>query len=153
MPENTIKLEGMKELKAAMIDLEKAMGDPDGVEAILKEGTDIIAEDMRRRVHVGKGHVKNGQVLHVRNSIISKILKRRGNTPAPAIAGVDYKKAPHAVILEYSKEQPRVQKKTGRKTGVMPRMPFIRPAWDDTKEIAYRHIVARLRERVEKVGK
>lgn len=145
MPELNVKIEGMVELRDALEKLERSLNDPDMIEAILKEQAIVVADDARRRAPQGPtGHLKRG--------IIAKILKRRGDVPAPAIAGVDYRIAPHAKLVEFGTSE-RHQKKSGRYTGKMPRHPFLRPAWDYNKRRVLNDVINKLRALVEKSAK
>jgi len=95
-----ISLEGMDELDAAIQAAVKALS-PDVVEPILQKGAETIADEARSRAPVGP-------TGNLRRSIVGKGLKRRMNIlgvrtdmPASALAAINYRRGPHAHLLEF----------------------------------------------------
>jgi len=139
-----VKLKGDKELERTIKKLSKCL-EPDEVESVFLKGAKAIARDAKSRA-------PRGPTGNLKKAIVAKTLRRIGNKPAPAIAAVDYGKAPHAHLVEYG-TGPRYQKKTGRYTGQMPARPFFRPAWDENKDRVLKKIVEELEEKVERAMK
>lgn len=85
------EVQGMKEFADAVDKLVKNMA-PDKIEPVLKKGASIFAKGIRARAPVGK----TGKL---RKAVRIKKLQRWGKQPAPYIAAIDRKKAPHAFIV------------------------------------------------------
>ena len=130
----TVKMEGLDELTKALEKLAKGLH-PDDVEPILNQGAKIIAEAMRGKVPVKTGALKK--------SIKTKKLKRLGAQPAPSIAAIDRKKAPHAHLVEFGHGGPQPA----------PPHPFFRPAVDENENRVYKHVEDGIKTLVEKAIK
>ena len=145
----SVKVEGIRELRAQILAMSKILS-PDLVEPILLKGAETVAAEARRRAPVGPGSKKHGPGGVLRRSIVAKTLRRRGESPAPSIAALDRRlmsdtmgansRAPHAHMVEFGTNE-RIGKKrtkgerdyTGRRFGIMPAKPFLRPAFDSKK--------------------
>lgn len=134
MAKLTVRLDGLRELEARVQELRDSL-DPDKVEPILLEGARIIANRMREKAPVGP-------TGSLRASIVARQLKRLGKGPAPAVAAVDRKIAPHAHLVEYGHKTPE--------GGRVPAHPFFRPAVDETEGAAARHVMQKLDELLDK---
>lgn len=129
-----IDVKGLKELEKRIREISKEVG-PDKVEPVLMKAGRDLAKEIRRNAPVGPtGNLKR--------SIKTKKLKRIGNTPATVITAVDRKIAPHAHLVEFGTQGPRVPKKAkvmydkeekkfyGKEVGPMPANPFFRRTVD-----------------------
>jgi HK97 gp10 family phage protein len=123
------RLEGTLELSKQLRELAKA-GDPEKVEPILMKGAKKLAGAIKERA-------PEGPTGNLKRSIKAKKLKPYGNEPAPAIAAVDRKIAPHAYLVENG-------------TSRAPAHPFFRTAVDATLPEVEREVVADLTNLVEK---
>ncbi len=135
-----VKIQGDKELMKTIKQLSKSL-EPEEVEKIFLKGAKTIADDARSRA-------PKGPTGNLKESIVAKLLHRIRDNPAPAIAAVDFRKGPHAHLVEFG-TGPRYQKKTGKYTGNMPAKPFFRPAWVRNKNKVLNNIVQELEKRVE----
>ena len=100
-----IKINGLKELNLRLEKLTKSL-DADKVEPVTFGGAEILTNEMIARAPVGPtGNLKS--------SPRTVQLKRQGNKPAPSIAAIDRRKAPHAHLVEFgtskTKKQPFVR--------------------------------------------
>ena len=99
---------------------------PEQIEGVLLEGANVIGQAAINLAPIGPtGNLKR--------SIVAKVLQR--NSPgeaAPAITAVDYRIAPHAHLIEFGHLIKRG--KRGKSTGFVEPHPFMRPAWDATKD-------------------
>lgn len=98
------------------------------VEKVLSKGMRVVRDEAKRRVPVKTGLLKS--------AIKARIGKRRGKYVASAFAAVDYKKAPHAYLVEYGTRHSRAK-------------PYFRPAWDTKAESVKRQIENDLRDLLE----
>lgn len=136
------QIEGLEDLDRQLISLIKSM-DPDIVEPILLAGAKTIAK-------AAKTAAPLGPTGNLRKSIYAKTLVRRGGTgdifgfgegqAAPGFAGVNYRKAPHAHLVEFG-------------TRKMSARPFLRPTWDTNKEPVKRQIIDDLKSVIDKAVK
>ena len=127
----TIAVTGLKELQQQIDNIIKAFG-PGPVESVLFRGAEVFAAAARQKAPYNPRRKKG---IHLRDAIIVRRLRRRGSEPAPSIAAVDRKKAPHAYLVEHGSGE-RVIKSgrlRGKPLGKMPRQPFMRPAWNENK--------------------
>lgn len=128
MIEMQVKLQGLKELQEKVQQVRSALP-PEEVEPILLEGAEIIADRIREKAPVGKtGNLKK--------AVVASTLKRLGTGPAPAVAAVDRKVAPHAHLVEYGHKTPN--------GGRVPAHPYFRPAVDETESVAAQHVMQKL---------
>lgn len=129
-----IKLEGKGELQQTILQLAKSV-QADKVEPILMDAAKMVKNEIKTRVPVKTGALKK--------AITAKKMKRRDlYKPAPAIAAIDRKKAPHAHLVEYGSpgRYAKRGKNKGRYFGAMPARPFLRPAWDASRDRALNQI-------------
>jgi HK97 gp10 family phage protein len=136
---------GLPELEEQIKKLAESVP-PEKVEPILLEGAEIVRD-------VAKGYAPVGPTHNIQKSIIAKLLERIGvDNPRSAMAGVDYRKAPHAFLVEFGVPGSRAKKRDkagdvkyrrqmGAPSGPMPAHPFMRPAWDVTKGWVMDHII------------
>ncbi|AQU06105.1 HK97-gp10 family putative phage morphogenesis protein [Dehalococcoides mccartyi] len=142
-----IKLEGQAELQQTILKLSKSV-QSDKVEPILFDAAKMVKTEIKSRVPIDTGRLKK--------AVIAKKLKRRDNyKPAPSIAGIDRKKAPHAHIVEFGSagRYAKKGKHKGRYFGPMPAKPYFRPAWDTTRDKALNQIKTGLEKQIESVAK
>ena len=123
-----VKVEGMEEFINSIDKLVENLK-PDKVEPILNSAARAVSKELRKNAPSNDGVLKK--------AIVTKKLKRWGNTPAPSIAAVNRKRAPHAHLVEYGTSGSR-QVNPGRmvniggqaafitNTGRMPANPFFR---------------------------
>lgn len=90
---------------------------PEEVEPILWKGANIITKEVKRNI-AGQFKRHTGNLLR---SARTKKLKAYRNEPAPYLAAIDRRVAPHAHLHEFG-------------TVKMPARPFFRPAVDAKKE-------------------
>ena len=108
----SVSLEGLEELNKSLVKLAKSLP-PAKVEPILLDGAQTIADAAREKAPQGPtGNLKKG--------CIAKLLRRHGDQPRLALAGVNYNVAPHMHFIE-------------KGTVKMAARPFFRPAWDANK--------------------
>lgn len=101
MPEITVEVEGYEDLLETIDKMIKGM-EPSKIEPELKKGAQIIAGEARKRAPVRKAHQGRPKPPGVlKRAIVVKQLERRGSNPAPAIAAIDRKKAPHAWLVTH----------------------------------------------------
>ena len=140
--EISIGIEGVEELELQMQRLIGAIS-ADKAEPILLDAAKVIANDARRRAPKGKtGNLRKG--------IVAKKTKRRGGMTAalglsageaaPAITAIDFRKAPHAHLVEYGHGGPHPA----------PAHPFFRPAWDANREKVTRQIIEDINNLIDK---
>jgi len=115
----SFKMDGLDELNKDLEKLANAFVS-DEVEKSSLDAAEIIRAEAER-------NAPKGPTGNLKRSLIKKLLKRRAGQPAPAIAAVDRKIAPHAHWIEFG-TGPRYQKKTGKYVGSVPARPFFRPA-------------------------
>ncbi len=115
------------EVEEAIKKLAKQLG-PEQVEPVLFDAAGIITEESRRRAPVEDGTLRDAHVTRQMD---------RGSYggPAPSIAAIDRKKAPHAHLVEDG-------------TSKMPATPYFRPAVDTSKGKVAKAIESGLRRLV-----
>ncbi len=137
-----IEIQGIEELEKQMESLIKAVH-PDKVEPVLLDAAKVVAKDAKARAPKGKtGNLRKG--------IVAKKTKRRGGMTAalglsageaaPAITAIDFRKAPHAHLVEYGHGGPHPA----------PAHPFFRPAWDANREKVTRQIIEDINNLIDK---
>lgn len=132
------EVKGLKELNDTILKMMKSV-EPDKVEPVLKKGAALIASAVRRNTPVGPAG-KNRKPGNLKKAVRVKLLKReRYDQPAPAIAAIDRKKAPHAHLVEYGHGGPQPA----------PPHPFFRPAVDATQGPALIQIEQKLGAMIE----
>jgi len=115
--EMNVECIGAEEFYKTMKALTKSLPN-EKVEPVMMEGAKIVADSAKARAPRVTGNLAKG--------IKAKYLKQISMNPRAAAA---VSNAPHDHLVEYGTVA-RVQKKTGRATGVMPAHPFFRPAID-----------------------
>jgi len=131
----TLEIIGKEEFAETLLELSKALPN-DKVEPVMLEGAKVIAA-------AAKDKAPLGPTGHLKKSVKAKQLKQISNYPRSAAAAVDRKIAPHAHLIEYG-TRPRIQKTTGRPTGIGPAIPFFRPAVDTNVARIYTQIKDKL---------
>ncbi len=135
----TVDIRGKEEFQRTLLALVRALPN-DKVEPVMLDGAKVVARDAKSRAPVGPtGNLKR--------AVRTRQLRQIGRYPRTAIAAVDRKKAPHAHLIEYG-TKPRVQKTTGRPTGIGPAIPFFRPAVDTNRVRVYEQIKDKLWEMI-----
>lgn len=126
------KVTGQKALTRSIKRLSKGL-DPDRVEPILFKGADKVTQ-------LARVNAPRGSTGALKQSLITKKLERTGDQPAPALSGVDQKKAFYARFVEYG-------------TAKMPARPFFRPAWDSKYQEIRKFIRNELKKLIKKAAK
>jgi HK97 gp10 family phage protein len=150
--EPDISVKGFEQLDEATQKLVQSLS-PGTVEPILLHGATIMADKVRSLAP----HGPTGNLI---SGIVAKTLRRQGNNPAPSIAAINYRRAPHAHLVEYGTSERFVKhkkvmysKKTGKfygkSVGAMPAHPFFRPGVEMSKEQAMDDIINRLSLEIE----
>ena len=137
----TVKLEGAEDLKKQFQDLVKSVH-PDKVEPVLMKGARKLAKAIRDKA-------PRGPTGNLKKAVRAKQLKRIGFNPAPAIAAVDRKRAPHAGLVEYGHALVR----NGKVIGHVPPHPFFRPAVDENGNRILGEVTGEIKKLVEGVAK
>jgi HK97 gp10 family phage protein len=132
-----VRIEGLDALTAQLQELAKSVG-PEKAEPVLQGAADIIAWRVRQLA-------PQGPTGHLKEAVITKVLERRGPGPAPAIAAVDRKIAPHADLVERGHALVR----KGEVIGNVPAHPFFRPGVDEMAAEATQYVVDNLQWLVE----
>ncbi|MGE5553299.1 MAG: HK97-gp10 family putative phage morphogenesis protein [Betaproteobacteria bacterium] len=134
MAKLTVRLDGLKELEAKIQEVRDSLA-PEKVEPVLLEGAQIIADRIREKA-------PKGPTGRLKEAATARQLKRLGKGPAPAVAALDRKIAPHAHLVEYGHKTPS--------GGRVPAKPYFRPAVDETERTAARHVMQKLDELLDK---
>lgn len=151
-----VELHGLDELNKKFGVLTRSL-DPDRVEPVTHSAADIITREMRSRA-------PDGPTGNLKGAIRTVKLKREGNKPAPSIAAVDRKKAPHAHLVEFGTSTRRVKvkrvlydKKTGKffgtLVGEMPAKPFVRQSLHAKEGEAVAHVIEGIKRLIEEGAK
>jgi HK97 gp10 family phage protein len=134
------KLEGLKELDAQLQQLIKSV-EPDKVEPIRQQAGQMIVDAGKPVTPYDPGREKG---KHLRDAWVTKLMpRRRDKNPAPAIAAIDAKIAPHAHLVEKGHGGPHPA----------PPHPFFRPTWDKMKRPVKNHIIDKLRDNINQAVK
>ncbi len=137
--EVTWELQGMEQLNRNLEKVIKSLS-PEEIEPILLASAKQVADDARSNAPLGPtGNLKRG--------IVAKTLRRIGNEPAPSIAAIDFRIAPHAHLIEFGTVERH--QKSGKSTGVSPAHPFFRPAWDKNRGHIEEDIRAKVKAQIE----
>jgi HK97 gp10 family phage protein len=127
------RLEGVTELDAALKKLAESLP-ADKVEPILLEQANRVITEGKPITPYDPGRKKG---THLRDAWQAKLLPNRlGKNPAPAIAKMNYKKAPHSALVEYG-------------TSHSAPHPYFRPTWDRLHNTVKNTIIEKLKELVE----
>jgi HK97 gp10 family phage protein len=132
-----IAVEGMDEIKAKLKKLSAEVRTK-ALRMALRRGAAPVLRAARdkapRRVSTGKQRTK-GTPLHAAMEI-KGARKRDGHDELSLKVGPNARKAPHAYLVEFGTGV-RTQK-SGKNAGTMPAQPFMRPAFDGTKDESLR---------------
>ncbi|WP_137387969.1 HK97-gp10 family putative phage morphogenesis protein [Rhodoligotrophos defluvii] len=129
----TFKLEGAKELDRALAELPKAYA-KSALRDMLKKAAKPVADAARARAPEGPNRKLRGSI---RVSTRLKESQRRGRVKRGAVEifiGATYPPGNNAHLVEFG-TGPRYHK-NGKYVGQMPPKPFMRPAWDASKDQA-----------------
>lgn len=122
-----VEVEGLDEAVRRVRSLTSSL-EAKEVEQVLVKGMRVVRDEAKQRVPVRTGLLKS--------AIKARIGKRRGKFVANAFAAVDYKKAPHAYLVEYGTRRSQAK-------------PYFRPAWDNKKDQVKKQIEEDLRKLLE----
>ncbi len=122
-----VKIEGLDEAVRRVRSLTSSL-EAREVEKILSKGMRVVRDEAKQRVPVRTGLLKS--------AIKARIGKRRGKFVAGAFSAVDFKKAPHAYLVEYGTRHSQAK-------------PYFRPAWDTKKDQVKKQIEEDLRKLLE----
>jgi HK97 gp10 family phage protein len=140
--EISIDIEGIEELESQMQRLIGTVS-ADKVEPILLDAAKVVAKDAKARAPKGEtGNLKKGIVAKKtrRKGGVSAALGLNVGEAAPAITAIDFRKAPHAALVEFGHGGPHPA----------PAHPFFRPAWDANREKVTRQIIDDINNLLEK---
>lgn len=134
-----IRIQGEEDFHKKITELIKSVR-PDKIEPTLMRGAQLISRAARRDAPVRKSWGARNRPApgNLKKSVKTKKLRRLFGHPAPAIAALDRKKAPHAhLVHEGTKGETRIAKRgkkyKGRTFGRMPGDPFLARAWNSKK--------------------
>lgn len=133
----TVKFEGADELKKQFQYLVKSVH-PDQVEPVLMNGARKLAKAIRNKA-------PRGPTGNLKKAVKAKKLDRWGFQPAPAIAAMDWKTAPHTYLVEYGHALVRA----GKVVGHVPPHPFFRPAVDENHDRILAEVTGEIKKMVE----
>ena len=147
-----VEIHGLTELNKKFEKLTGSL-DADRVEPITHSGAKIMAAEMERQA-------PEGPTGNLKAAIRTVKLKRDGDRPAPSIAGVDRKKAPHAHLVEFGTSTRRVKEKQvlydaktgrffGKEVGDMPANPFVRRSLQAKEKEVIEHVVSGIQKLIE----
>jgi hypothetical protein len=147
-----VKIGGMGELKKSLLAMEKSLL-PDHVEPIMLNGAKTIAKAVKTKIRTGPKPITRTGDLE--KGAVAKMLGRIGSDPAPAIAAMDYKKAPHSYLVEYGHDLVRGGKKGkgGVVIGHVAPAPYFRPTVDEQQEPTLQEVTNKLGKLIEEAMK
>jgi HK97 gp10 family phage protein len=143
MSSQTVRIEGVEELRQILKRLPPAMGGEALKEAAL-EAMEPVLDKARQMVPVKSGRLRRSLGIQIRNQSAAYIDVRVGANLERALGET----GPHAHLVEFG-SGPRYDK-DGRFVGVMPAEPFMRPAWDAESrniEPRFQRVLAKALER------
>lgn len=151
-----VEVHGLTELNKSFEKLTRSL-DADKVEAVTHGGAQIMAAEMERQA-------PEGSTRNLKNAIRTVRLRRDGDKPAPSIAGVDRKKAPHAHLVEFGTSTRRVKEKQvlydkktgkffGKVVGEMPAKPFVRQSLQAKEREVVSHVADGIKRLIEEGAK
>jgi HK97 gp10 family phage protein len=130
----SLKIEGLKELDAALAELPQATS-KNVMRRAAKKALGIVIDAAIPNVPVDEGALKKSMKVSTRLSKRQAALARREFKTEGKAAIVMYagpSAFPHAHLIEFG-TKPRYQKKTGKFVGQVRARPFMRPAWDSKR--------------------
>jgi HK97 gp10 family phage protein len=130
-----VKVEGLKELDAALAELPKTTG-KNVMRSAARKALEPVISAARPLVPEDSGNLKKSLKITTRLSkrqaaIMRREYKTEGKAAISMFAGPSA--LPHAHLIEFG-TKPRYQKKTGKFVGQVKAQPFLRPAWDSKKD-------------------
>lgn len=148
-----VRIEGLRELDAALAELGKSMGRSAMRRAAVTALTPIV-EDAKARVRAstnGTGKLAESLGVSTQLSRNQRREARRGSKSYfEMYAGTAA--LPHAHLLEFGTGL-RFQKEPRKSVGFMPADPFLRPAWDAFRAELPKVVGAELWDEIEKAAK
>lgn len=131
----SIKVEGLKELEAALAELPKSTG-KNVMRRVARKALEPVIAAAKPYAPWGKGKLRKSLAVSTKLSKRQASLARgqdraEGKASITVYAGATA--LPHAHLMEFGTKN-RVQKSTGRSTGSVKPRPFMRPAWDAKKD-------------------
>jgi HK97 gp10 family phage protein len=141
------EIEGMARVNEILEQMTKCFP-KDDVEKVSNSAARIITKAAKEKAPYDE---KREEGTHLRDAIKTKKLKRIGTNPAPSIAAIDRKKAPHAHLVEYGHVV--TNKKGGEVLGFAPAHPFFRPAVDENGQKSLEYVEKRIKRMLKKAMK
>lgn len=145
-----MKLEGAKELEAALRELPHRLQKSTIRRALIKAGEPIVA-DARSRVPVESGRLQRVIQIATRLSRRQRRTRAKGANKGQVDVYIGAAPARYAHLVEFGSGPRRT--KTGKSTGQMPAHPFLRPAWEAGKVKALQDFSRLLWIEIEKSAK
>lgn len=137
----TMKLEGFRETAQALDDLKPLVAKRIARKALMKL-LQPVADMARSLCPVESPNVNTPRAIQLRDTIgVGTSLTKRQRKQNKPLAKLEVYVGPgaiskggrgaarHAHLVEFGTHE-RTQRRTGRRTGTMPRHPYMRPAWD-----------------------
>ena len=131
----SFKIEGLKELDAALAELPKATG-KNVMRRVARKALEPVIKAAKPYAPVNKGKLRQSLAVSTKLSKRQAALARREEAAEGKASITVYAGAaalPHAHLMEFGTKA-RVQKKTGKSTGSVKPRPFMRPAWDSQRD-------------------
>jgi HK97 gp10 family phage protein len=133
------EVQGLEQIEENIEKIAQQM-EPDVVENILLSKAEMI----RERASTAAPQDETG---NLKRGIVAKVLQRRGDKYAPAMAGINYGIAPHAHLVEFG-HAIRFSRK-GKSFGFVPPHPFFRPVFDSEKDVIKLEIAEEIKANIE----
>jgi HK97 gp10 family phage protein len=149
----SIKLEGTRDLREALLQLEGATAKRITRKA-MKYALEPVAEHARGLVPVEEPNRQRPQARHLRETIgVSDRLTPRQRKQKVKLADVEMYvgvRGPHAHLVEFGTKERH--QKSGKSVGAMPRRPFLRPAWDAQMSNVWQRLVVGMRNELARIA-
>ncbi len=145
----TVKVEGLRELERALLELPKATARSVVRQALL-DAAEPIAADAKASAPVASGELRSSIIKGTKLSRRQKAVHRRwiGSTPVKTPAG--WRSAPAKAVYVFAGAGTNPQAHLQEfGTADQPPQAFMRPAWDANKESALAIVAKRIAERIE----
>lgn len=142
----TVSIEGIEQLNQLFEEVGASL-DPAKIEPVLLQAAALVALAVRKEAPYRTKARSHQGSKHIRDSIDVKHLKARAGFPAPAIAAVDRKMTPHAVLVERGTKERR--HKNGKTVGKMPKNPYFTRAVNATADQAVEYVLDTLGDKLE----